>query len=162
MAHVPLLAAVLFSLFTGLATDLAHLSVMVAAAGALAVVAVMAWAARLGGVDAESAPFWRIARLGGALIQRAGAAWVDSISVARHALAADVTLNPALLRVRMRARGPAARAAFAHLVGAAPGVLVVDMDEDGLLAHVIDEAAIDASELAALETRVLRTLERAP
>jgi multisubunit Na+/H+ antiporter MnhE subunit len=68
----------------------------------------------------------------------------------RAALAADIIIRPALVRVRTRGRGPE-RTAFADMLGATPGMAVVESDPDGLLVHVMNEESIDAAELGRLE-----------
>ncbi|WP_395645355.1 Na+/H+ antiporter subunit E [Terricaulis sp.] len=85
-----------------------------------------------------------------------------ALSAVRAALAADVTLRPALVRVKTSANGAFARAALADMISATPGSMVVDSDSESLLVHVIDEDAVDAESLGRLETRVLAALgERA-
>lgn len=80
-------------------------------------------------------------------------------AVARAALSADVTLRPALVRIRTRAATPQARVAFANLLSAAPGVAVVETDEDGFLVHVAFEDGVDAAELGRVEEAVRGALE---
>ena len=74
-----------------------------------------------------------------------------AVATIRKALSADVTLNPALVRVRTRMTRSADRAAFAGLLTATPGMAVVETDAEGFLMHVIDEDSIDADELGRLE-----------
>jgi len=94
---------------------------------------------------------------------RAGDVLRGALAVVRAAVAADVTLKPALVRVRTRPASVFAQAALADLISAAPGAVVVAADEDGLLVHVTDEDGVDAAQLGALEARVLTAFEgRAP
>lgn len=90
--------------------------------------------------------------LGGA---RAGAVARGALATMRAAVAADVTLAPALVRVKTRATSASARAAFADMISAAPGMVVAEADEDGFLVHVIDEDAVDTADLGRLEARVM-------
>ncbi|MBC7768122.1 MAG: Na+/H+ antiporter subunit E [Phycisphaerales bacterium] len=76
-----------------------------------------------------------------------------ALATIRAAMAADVTLNPALMRIKTRSNG-VERAAFAHLLSATPGMMVVETDADGYLVHVTNEADIDAAELGRLERMV--------
>jgi multisubunit Na+/H+ antiporter MnhE subunit len=76
-----------------------------------------------------------------------------ALSTIRAALAADVTLQPALVRIKTRGGG-VERAAFAHLLSATPGMAVVETDADGFLVHVTHEDDIDAAELGRLERMV--------
>lgn len=91
---------------------------------------------------------------------QAGAAVRGALTTIRAAVAADVTLKPALVRVKSRTQRNLAQAAFANLVSAASGRVVVDTDADGLLVHVNDEDAIDASELGAIESGVIDALDK--
>ena len=103
---------------------------------------------------------WRAGGIGDAFVRapralltvasRAGAVLAGGVATMRAAVAADVTIKPALVRIRTRGRG-ADRAAFADLLSATPGMAVVETDADGLLVHVMDEDAIDAADLGRLE-----------
>jgi multisubunit Na+/H+ antiporter MnhE subunit len=84
---------------------------------------------------------------------RAGAVLHGCLTTIRTALAADISIKPALVRVLTRGRDPD-RAAFADMLSATPGLAVLDSDPDGLLVHVMNEDAIDAADLARLEDRV--------
>jgi multisubunit Na+/H+ antiporter MnhE subunit len=44
---------------------------------------------------------------------------------------------------------------LATLVSTSPGAVVVEADAEGLLIHLIDESAAEASDLGELEARVL-------
>jgi multisubunit Na+/H+ antiporter MnhE subunit len=118
--------------------------------------ACVVFAARFGGLGATvfSAP--QSIALG---LMRAGAVVGGSLKTVRAALAADVTLQPALVRVKSRAERGLARAVMSDLVSAAPGALVVETEADAALVHVTDEEAIDAAEIGALEARVIGALE---
>lgn len=107
---------------------------------------------RFGGA---SSAFARAPRLLALSVARAGAVVRGSLATLRAALSADVTMKPALVRVRSRAQRASDRASFANMISATPGMAVVETDADGLLVHVIDEDAIDAADLGRLEGRVL-------
>ncbi len=109
-------------------------------------------AARFGGVGGA---FARAPRGAWLTLARAGEVARGSLAVLRAAVSADVTMRPALVRLRTRTRRTETRAAFAHLLSATPGLVVVDTDADGLLAHVLNEDAIDAADLGRLENGVL-------
>lgn len=87
------------------------------------------------------------------VVARAGAVLGGCLTTMRAALAANIRIKPALVRVRTRGRGPE-RAAFADMLSATPGLAVVDTDPDGLLVHVMNEDAIDAADLGRLEDQV--------
>lgn len=85
---------------------------------------------------------------------RVSAVLTGALSTMRAAVAADVTVKPALVRLKLQTPTNAARAAFAETISAAPGVVVVDSDADGLLAHVLVEDDVDAADLGVVEARV--------
>lgn len=116
------------------------------AAGASAACVVVA--ARFGGV---SESFLRAPQGVFVALTRAGAVARGAMATIRKAASADVSLNPALVRVRTRMTRASDRAAFASLLTATPGMAVVETDADGFLMHVLDEDAIDADELGRLE-----------
>lgn len=118
---------------------------LIAAAAGFACVVV---AARLGGV---SDSFWRAPRSMIVALWRAGAVMRGAVATIRKALSADVTLNPALVRVRTRVARSSDRAAFASVLTMTPGMAVVETDAEGFLMHVIDEDSVDADELGRLE-----------
>jgi multisubunit Na+/H+ antiporter MnhE subunit len=65
-----------------------------------------------------------------------------SASTVLSAIAADVMLKPALVRLKSRAHSPPG-SLFTHLMSATPGVVVVDADQEGLLVHVNNEDRVD-------------------
>ncbi len=118
----------------------------------VAALACLLFAWRAGGVSGA------ISRLPAALTRaasRMGAVLGGALATLRAAIAADVTLNPALVRVKSRARAQEERAAFGAMISATPGMAVVDADPDGLLVHVLNEDAVDADDLGRLEARVI-------
>lgn len=120
----------------------------IAAGGSLLCVLV-AW--RLGGL---SGAYARAPRLAVLVFARSGAVFRGALSTIRRAVSADVTLNPALVRVKTRAPRAVERASFAHMLTATPGMAVVETDADGLLLHVMNEDKVDASDLGRLERAV--------
>lgn len=126
----------------------------IAAAAALACV-LFAW--RFGGMGRA---FSRAPRLLILRLSRAGAILSGALSTLRAALAADVTLKPALVRVRTRAVGAGARAVLAEMISAAPGQVVIETDAEGLLLHVMDEDRVDAAELGVIEAQVLAAVSQ--
>lgn len=87
-----------------------------------------------------------------------GEAIVGALTTIRAAAAADVTLKPALVRVRSDGAGPLAKAAAADLISAASGAVVIDTDRDGMLVHVMDEDAVDGG-FGELQKRAAALLE---
>lgn len=94
----------------------------------------------------------------GLAFARAAAVMRGALTTMRAAVAADVTLAPALVRVKTRATSAESRAALADMISASPGMVVVETDLDGFLVHVIDEDAVDTVDLGRLEARVLNTV----
>lgn len=88
-------------------------------------------------------------------ISRIGAMLRGAFATMRAAIAADVTLKPALVRVKTRTQQANDRAAFAAMISATPSMAVVDIDADGVLVHVLNEDAVDAEDLGRLEAHVL-------
>lgn len=86
---------------------------------------------------------------------RLSAVFRGALSTMRAAIAADVTLKPALVRVKTRTQHASDRAAFGGMISATPGMTVVDVDGDGVLVHVLNEDAVDAEDLGRLEAQVL-------
>src|SRR6185295_11951179 len=72
------------------------------------------------------------------IFSRTGAIVRGGLSTIRAALAADVTLKPALVSVRSDAGGSGAKAAAADLISAVPGSVVVATDGEGMLVHVMN------------------------
>lgn len=81
-----------------------------------------------------------------------------ALKIVRAAAAADVTLQPALVRVKTRSSNKSTQAALVGLISAAPGMLAVENDEDGVLVHVTDEAEAERGDLSRVEARVVGTL----
>ncbi len=107
-------------------------------------------ALRFGGASAAFLNAPRLLMLTGA---RAAAVARGALGTIRSALSADVTLKPALVRLRTRASRAHERASFAGMISATPGMAVVESDADGFLVHVMNEDAIDADDLGRLEQR---------
>lgn len=109
-------------------------------------------AARFGGA---SPAFARAPRIAWISLQRCAAVFSGALATIGRAVSADVTLKPALVRVKTRAGRPVERASFAHALTATPGMAVVETDSDGLLLHVMNEDRIDTVELGRLEQAVM-------
>ena len=83
--------------------------------------------------------FTLMPKLAAVQLMRTGGALVDAIGTVRAAIAADVRLKPALVRVRTRASDALSVATLATWIGATPGAVVISSDNDGVLVHVNDE-----------------------
>lgn len=89
---------------------------------------------------------------------RLSAALAGAFKIVRAAVAADVTLQPALVRVKTRSSNRNTQAALVGLISIAPGMLAVENDEDGVLVHVTDEAEAERGDLPRVEGRVIGIL----
>ena len=134
-------------------------SVDEAAIGAGAALVCVLVSARFGGLGRGGGVFANTPRLMLLALGRIGAVLSGAMATIRAGLAADITLKPALVRVKLRPSSDFARAALANMIGAAPGGIVVEADAEGLLVHVLDEDAIDAAGLGRFEARVTRGLD---
>jgi multisubunit Na+/H+ antiporter MnhE subunit len=105
-----------------------------------------------GGVSGGFVHAPRLVLLG---LSRVNTVLAGAASTVRAALAADVALTPGLARLKTRSADADARADLATLVSTSPGAVVVEADAEGLLIHLIDESAAEASDLGELEARVL-------
>jgi multisubunit Na+/H+ antiporter MnhE subunit len=134
MLHAAALFAGIFALWVALTGRVASAADLAMAAGAAATcVAIAAWVSGVRGNAFASAPQRMLLAAG-----RAGAVLRGAVSTIRAALAADITLNPALVRIKTRSRSASA-IAFANMISAAPGSVVVEAELDSVLVHVIDE-----------------------
>jgi multisubunit Na+/H+ antiporter MnhE subunit len=109
-------------------------ALLVAAAASIVCVVMTARLPRLG-----RGTFTQMPRLAAVQAMRAGAALGDAIVTVRAAIAADVKLRPALVRVRTRGSDVLGVATLANWIGATPGAVVISSDDEGLLVHVNQE-----------------------
>jgi multisubunit Na+/H+ antiporter MnhE subunit len=123
-----------------------------------AAVACVVLAARFGGIGRS--PFSYAPQMLFLFAVRARTVLRGALATVRTALAADISLKPALVRVRTQDASAFCQAALVNFASAAPGAVVVDADDDGLLVHVVNEDAIDDANLKALEALVVGALER--
>jgi len=92
------------------------------------------------------------------LASRFGAILRGALATIRAALAADVTLKPALVRVRADAADALTKAAAADAISTAPGSIVVETDGEGMLVHVLDEDAADSAAFGDVQRRAAALL----
>jgi multisubunit Na+/H+ antiporter MnhE subunit len=118
--------------------------------------ATVALALLLGGVRKN--PFSTAPQFITLIVSRLGAVLRGALATTRAALAADVTLRPALVRVRADEAGPFAHAGAADAISAAPGSVVVETDSEGMLVHVLNEEATDSAALTAVQSRAISLL----
>jgi multisubunit Na+/H+ antiporter MnhE subunit len=87
-------------------------------------------------------------------LRRAPETFRAALNTTRAAIAADISLRPGLIRIKPRPGRAAARAALANAISDSPGWMTVESDADGLLAHVLDEEAVEPHQISALEDGV--------
>lgn len=144
MLHAAAMLAIFFALWIAgvLPSAVSRESAIV---GVLSALLCVAWAARFGGVGRAFAH-------APAMLMQApramAAALASALTVTRAALGAGA-IKPGLYRIRA-ARGAQEQALLAEAVGAAPGRLVVETDDSGMLVHVLDERRVDDAALDAL------------
>jgi multisubunit Na+/H+ antiporter MnhE subunit len=109
-------------------------ALLVAVAASIACVVVTARLPRLG-----RRTFTQMPKLAAVQAMRAGAALAHALVTVRAAIAADVQLKPALVRVRTRGGDVLSMATLANWIGATPGAVVISSDDEGLLVHVNQE-----------------------
>lgn len=116
-------------------------------------------AVRFGAIGPEGAPYSRgLAHLGfqtRLLINGA----IGTVRVARSALAADLTVEPHLVKLRTRPMAEPTRAALALALSQRPGVASLDLGEDNQLVHALHESETDSRALALIEGAAIHTLE---
>lgn len=139
-------AAAMFVCLALVAALLAPGQLWIIIAVAAASVSASAW---LGGVS--HTPL-RLPMAAPQLLTRLVANLAGAASVGRAALAADVSLKPALVRLRALSDSNSL-AMLAGMISAAPGANVVETDAEGFLVHVLNEDELDAERLGAVAER---------
>jgi multisubunit Na+/H+ antiporter MnhE subunit len=92
------------------------------------------------------------------IASRAGDVLRAALLPIRAALAAAVTLKPALVSVHAETTDSFAKAAAADLISAVPGSVVVETDSEGMLVHVMNEQAMESGTFTALQRRAAAML----
>lgn len=124
--------------------------------GAFTIAVVVWFAERAEVIDREGVPtsvFPGIIPYMGWLTLEIGKA---NVAVAREVLKRDIKLAPKLFRVPADQRSDLTRTIFANSVTLTPGTVTVDVREDALLIHALDESLADMEGLADMGARVTR------
>lgn len=79
-----------------------------------------------------------------------------ALKTVRLAAAADISLHPALIRIRAARAGPFEQVRIAAAAGGAAGAIVVECDSEGLLVHANDEEGVEVKEFERIEARIGR------
>jgi hypothetical protein len=117
------------------------------AQAALGAALATAMALRAGGA---SRAFSRSARSVVGLLTRNGVVIGSAIATIRAALAADVTLSPGLVRIRVANEDGSDAEDVVAKIGAAPGFCVVSAERDSVLAHALNENSVDVTRVRAM------------
>jgi multisubunit Na+/H+ antiporter MnhE subunit len=156
MLHAAAMLAGLFAL--ALLMTQGWTSVTHAAAAFVIALATTAFALRFGG--GARTPFSAAPQMLVLIASHAQRIARGAFAVVRAAAAADVTLKPALVRVRSAGADSFSRAAAVSLISAAPGSIVVEADAEGMLVHVIDEDAAESEAFTAIEAGAAALLSK--
>jgi multisubunit Na+/H+ antiporter MnhE subunit len=119
--------------------------------GAAAALVATAAAARMGALDREGARhFTRAVIAFGVSLLRLPAAAFSALGVIAAAFGFRRP-RPGYVRLKLRPHDGAALGGVVETLSAAPGLIVVDADAGSLLAHALDEEAVDIAALKSLE-----------
>lgn len=121
--------------------------------GALAVVSAVALTLRMGLLDGEAVPFAGLAKflpywgwLGGEIFKA-------NIQVVKLALAPDLDIKPAMVRVPVSIQSDMARTTYANSITLTPGTVTVEVEETGFLVHAMDDSFVDMEAFRDMERR---------
>ncbi|MET0546590.1 MAG: Na+/H+ antiporter subunit E [Caulobacterales bacterium] len=124
--------------------------------GVFAVIAVVLVAWRIEALDAEGAPYLRVLGLFTYSLWLLTQIALANIAVARKALSPRGAIAPTLVRYRTQSGLDLSRVIFANSVTLTPGTVTVEIEDDAILVHALDERAVSAEEFAVMERRVMR------
>jgi multicomponent Na+:H+ antiporter subunit E len=131
-----------------------HTEPLILGCGAVSIVVVASLTHRMGVVDREGFPFEILFRA------LAYSAWLgveilqSSLSVARVVLSPRMPIAPRLVRVPMGLRSDLGRAIYANSITATPGTVCINVWDDHLVVHALDEASARELALGDMESRV--------
>lgn len=128
--------------------------------GVLAVLAAAGTALRIHALDEEGAPYLRVFTLFGYLMWLLMEIALANIAVARRVLSPRSALAPTLFRYRTQSGLDLSRVIFANSITLTPGTVTVEIEDDAVLVHALDERAVSAESFAKMERRILRGLGR--
>lgn len=153
-ARVVVIAALLFGSWILLSgkLDAVHLGAGAATAIAVAMLARPSRRARLlYPVRAAAYAVWLLAEIA-----------VSNLRVARLVLSPQAALRPRLVRTAPRARGDGALALLGCSITLTPGTVTLDVTDDELVVHALDEASAQAIERGDMAARVVRLFGEVP
>jgi multicomponent Na+:H+ antiporter subunit E len=126
--------------------------------GVLAVMAAVLTSWRIHALDEEGAPYGKILGLMTYTVWLMGQIAIANAGAARRILAGRGAISPTLVRFRTQTPPGFARMVFANSITLTPGTVTVEVEDDALLVHALDERAVTAEGLARMERRVMRAL----
>lgn len=128
--------------------------------GVIAVLAATGAALRINAVDEEGAPYLKIFGLAGYILWLLVQIGLSNIAVARKVLSPRSALAPTLFRYRTQSSLDMSRVIFANSITLTPGTVTVEIEDDAVLVHALDERAVSAEVFSRMELRILRALGR--
>lgn len=149
MLHAAAMLAGLF--FLALVFTLPALGAKAVYAAAAVALAAAAFGLRFGGV---SRAYSGVLTSAGFAPDAARRVLRGALRTVRLAAAADISLRPALIRIRAVRAGPFEHVRIAAAAGGAPGIIVVECDSEGLLVHANDEEGAEVKEIERIEARI--------
>ncbi len=153
MLHAAAMLAGIF-LIAVLASVSAALPAPIAVAGAIAAACVL-WAARFGGIWRG---YSRLPAMLGVMGAQLAAACAGALRVVRLAAGARVRVRSSLLKLKPRFSSAPERTLYAAALSMSAGRIVVESDQEGVLAHLLNEPLADEAAFHGLEARVRRAL----
>lgn len=125
--------------------------------GVFAVTATGLVAWRIQALDKNGAPYVRFFGLVAYAFWLLGQIALANLAVARKVLAPRA-IAPTMVRYRTQSGLDLSRVIFANSITLTPGTVTVEIEDDAILVHALDERAVSAEAFAAMERRVMRAL----
>ncbi|MDA1222757.1 MAG: Na+/H+ antiporter subunit E [Planctomycetota bacterium] len=131
-----------------------HTEPLILGCGAASIAIVAVITHRMGVVDREGFPFEILFRA------LAYSAWLgvqilqSSLAVAKVVLSPRMSISPRLVRVPLRLRTDLGRAIYANSITATPGTVCINVWDDHLVVHALDEGSAQGLVNGDMEARV--------
>ncbi|MEL7232473.1 MAG: Na+/H+ antiporter subunit E [Pseudomonadota bacterium] len=108
---------------------------------AVSVVLTMILAVRLKVIDREGVPYGRLPQLLVYWVWLVVEIFKSNWKVIKAILSADVTINPALVKVKTQCESDLAKTVFANSITLTPGTVTVAVESGSMLVHALQEEA---------------------
>lgn len=118
---------------------------LIFALGTASVIVTMFTALRLDLVSRESAPYLRLPVFFTYWIWLVGEIAKANVRVIKSCVAADLDINPALVKVKTTCRSDLAKTIFANSITLTPGTVTLAVEGDKLLVHALHEEDAEPS-----------------